>query len=193
MQSIAQRLDGGMAAVKRMNADRINDLIVEANGSIHIANYNSPDQIVVSGPRVELAAFASTVMAAGGELVPLTVAGPWHHPNMQAAADEFGAVVDETHFFAPRCPIYMNVSGNREADPVRIKQLVRAQMTSPVFWQLGVEAMFAAGATLFLEVGPGKVLRGLMRRIIAEESAYQVRSIEGPRSLQFVKEALRTC
>jgi [acyl-carrier-protein] S-malonyltransferase len=86
----------------------------------------------------------------------------------------------------------MNVPGAPETDATRIKELVRIQMTSSVLWQASIEAMFAAGARLFLEVGPGKVLRGLMRRIIPDETSYRVRGIENQRSLQFlVTEAAR--
>jgi len=106
---------------------------------------------------------------------------------MEEAAAAFRQVVTETTFLAPRCPVFMNVSAAGEADPLQIKGLVKLQMTSPVLWQASIEAMFAAGAGLFLEVGPGKVLRGLMRRIIPDESTYRMRGIENQRSLQFLK------
>ena len=186
MQEIAQQLQGGMAAVKRVAPDLLRDVIEKSGTPVCVANLNSADQIVISGPNDGLAALVPRITAAGGEFVPLAVAGPWHHPSMEPAAESFRAVVDETEFRAARCPVYMNVSGAAETDAARIKELVRVQMTSSVLWQTSIEAMFAGGARLFLEVGPGKVLRGLMRRIIPDEASYRVRGIENQRSLQFL-------
>ncbi len=186
MQDLAQHLHGGMAAIKRVAPVLLRDVIDKSAPSVCIANLNSTDQIVVSGPNDALAALAPQIAAAGGEFVSLAVAGPWHHPSMQPAADSFRAVVDETEFRAARCPVYMNVSGEAETDAARIKELVRVQMTSSVLWQASMEAMFAAGSRVFLEVGPGKVLRGLMRRIVPDEASYRVRGIENQRSLQFL-------
>ncbi len=187
MQNVAQHLDGGMGAVKRVTPEQLAEVVAAHAPGVSIANWNSPDQIVVSGPNAALALLGPPITTAGGEFIPLPVAGPWHHPSMEEAAAAFRQVVTETTFLAPRCPVFMNVSAAGEADPLQIKGLVKLQMTSPVLWQASIEAMFAAGAGLFLEVGPGKVLRGLMRRIIPDESTYRMRGIENQRSLQFLK------
>ena len=186
MQDIAQHLQGGMAAVKRVGPVPLQEVIEKSGAPVCIAKLNSADQIVVSGPNNALTALAPQIAAAGGELVPLVVAGPWHHPSMEPAAESFRAVVDATEFRHARCPVFMNVPGAAQTNAARIKELVRIQMTSSVLWQASIEAMFAAGARLFLEVGPGKVLRGLMRRIIPDEASYRVRGIENQRSLQFI-------
>jgi [acyl-carrier-protein] S-malonyltransferase len=192
MQNAALKLNGGMAAVKYVALPLLEEIVTRACPDIRIANFNSPDQLVVSGANNALIELAQQVTAHGGQVVPLPVAGPWHHPSMSEASLEFQSILDGIDFSTPRCPVYMNVSGLPETDPESIKDLVRVQMTSPVLWQTSVEGMFAAGARLFLEVGPGKVLRGLMRRIIPDESAYRVRGIENSRSLQFLStEALR--
>ena len=186
MQKTARHLNAGMGAVKRPDLIALRELIARAAPQVCVANYNSPDQLVVSGPNDQLAVLAGELVTSGSEFVPLTVAGPWHHPSMEDAACEFRTMVDAIEFRTPSCPIYMNVSGAAETELGRIKQLVRLQMTSPVLWQTSIEAQFAAGARQFLEVGPGKVLRGLMRRIVPDESSYTIRGIENSRSLQFM-------
>jgi [acyl-carrier-protein] S-malonyltransferase len=194
MQKVAHCLNGGMGAVKRLQIPVLRDIIARLAPSVCIANHNSPDQVVISGANEALSAVAPEIAAAGGEFIRLAVAGPWHHPSMEDAALEFMTIVDATEFHAPRCPVYMNVSGGPETNASWIKELMRMQMASPVLWQSAIEAMFAAGATVFLEVGPGKVLRGLMRRIAVDESRYRIRGIESARSLQFLTtEVARSC
>lgn len=193
MHNIARRLNGGMGAVKHLSQEMLEQVLAEHAPLVTIANWNSLAQIVVSGPLSALSNLSPSVAAAGGEFVMLPVAGPWHHPSMQEAAAEFRQLISETSFLTPRCPVYMNVSATAETSPAQIQGLLCAQMTTPVLWQATIEAMFAAGARFFLEVGPGKVLRGLLRQIIPAESTYRVRAIENQRGLQFLAKETAVC
>jgi [acyl-carrier-protein] S-malonyltransferase len=184
MQRTAEQSNGGMLAVKGLCDVQVDSLI--AGEDICIANYNSPDQTVVSGTADALQRFAQSAREAGGECVELSVAGAWHSRAMEPAAAAFEPELDKVRFRDATCPVYLNTTAAAEMDSGRIEAAVRRQMLSPVRWCHSIEAMRASGANTFLEVGPGKTLRGLLRRICPAEQQYAVRGIEGPRSLAFL-------
>jgi [acyl-carrier-protein] S-malonyltransferase len=188
MHEAAGKVEGGMMAVKNLGVEQVQGLLLAqaAGHEACIANYNAPDQIVISGDQLSLDEIGSRVRAVGGQSVALNVAGPWHSRWMQAAATAFLHLVEAAEFRKPSCPVFLNVTGESSLDVEEIQSAICRQMTSPVLWQQIVSSMLRSGAGLFLEVGPGKVLRGLMRRNCPDGSAYVVRGIDGPRALEFL-------
>jgi [acyl-carrier-protein] S-malonyltransferase len=130
------------------------------------ANYNCPGQLVISGEieAVEKACEVLTEKGARRALV-LPVGGAFHSPLMEPAREELAAAIEATTFSEPICPVYQNVVAKAVTDPEEIKANLIAQLTAPVKWTQSVQAMIADGGTEFIEVGPGKVLQGLMRKI----------------------------
>jgi [acyl-carrier-protein] S-malonyltransferase len=189
MHEAAAKVDGGMIAVKNLGIEGVERLLSQQPEGCEacIANHNAPDQIVLSGDWRSLRAIEPRIAEYGGQSVALTVAGPWHSRWMREAAGSFAAMVESADFQPPRCPVFLNVNGQAATQTNDIRAAMCRQMTSPVLWQSIIGGMLKAGVTLFLEVGPGKVLRGLLRRNCPDESAYMVRSIDGPRALQFLE------
>lgn len=141
-----------------------------SNGIVVAANYNSPGQIVISGETQAVLAACQKLKEAGAKrALPLAVGGAFHSPLMEPAALELGRAIDATPIKAPKCPIYQNVSAKGETDPAVIKSNLLKQLTSPVRWSESVRNMLSNGATSFLELGPGTVLQGLVKRISSTE------------------------
>lgn len=185
MLEASQAVPGGMIAVKKLTADKVEEVAAAARsrGVVVVANYNSPAQIVLSGDPAGLAEAEKLIVAQGGEPVRLRVSGPWHSPMMEKAADAFRAVIERAAFQAPHTPIYLNTLGRPETDPQQLREEMCKQIASPVRWVQIIQGMMAEGVNYFVEVGPGKVLRGLMRQIWPEEKAYTVRGVDKRKSL----------
>lgn len=172
MQKCCEKISGGMAAVIGLPAERIEEICAEVTadpscgGTVVPANYNSDAQIVISGEKAAVEAACARLKDAGARrALPLAVGGAFHSPLMEDARIELAKAIDSTPFSAPACPIYQNVSATAESDPARIKSNLLAQLTSPVRWTQSVRAMLEDGAGSFLEIGPGAVLQGLVKRI----------------------------
>lgn len=172
MQKCCEKTSGGMAAVIGLPAEKIEEICAEvsadpsAGGIVIPANYNCDGQIVISGGKNAIDAACAKLKEAGARrALPLAVGGAFHSPLMEDARVELAKAIDSTPFSAPRCPIYQNVSAAAETDPVRIKENLLAQLTSPVRWTQSVRGMLEGGADYFLEIGPGTVLQGLVKRI----------------------------
>jgi [acyl-carrier-protein] S-malonyltransferase len=188
MHEASQKVDGGMIALKNLSLAQVRGILsrLPTGDQPCIANHNAPDQIVLSGERKKLDAVAPLVRPCGGEAVFLTVAGPWHSHWMQEASAQFQPWIKHAEFHQPRCPVFLNVTGKGSSDENEIRDAMCRQMTSPVLWQSIIGGMLQTGANFFLEVGPGKVLRGLLRRNCSDATAYDVRGIDGPRALAFL-------
>ena len=119
----------------------------------------------------------------GGKAVPLAVSGAWHSPLMQEALESFQEVLAAVTFQPPQCPIYLNVTGNTVQDPGQIKEIMGRQMGSSVRWVNMVQQMREDGLTRFLEVGPKKVLLGLVKKCLPKEFAYTASNVEDVKSL----------
>ncbi len=163
---MAQAKDGGMAAVIGLDEDKIKEIIGKnAFKNLHIANYNSPEQIVISGAKKDVEKAQKSFQKEGVKLfMPLKVGGAFHSPYMQAAADEFADFIRDFSFASPGIPVVSNVT----ARPYRkdeIKKLLIAQILSPVRWTDSIRYLLGQGDMEFDEIGPGKVLTGLIRKI----------------------------
>ena len=167
MQRACEKTPSTMAAVLALPNETVEKLCAEVTDEIVVcANYNSPGQVVISGtiPGVEEA--CEKMLAAGAKrAMKLNVGGAFHSPLMEPARAELEEAIRETLINTPVCPIYQNVDALPQTDPAVIKQNLIAQLTSPVRWTQSVENMITGGADHFIELGPGSVLQGLIKKI----------------------------
>lgn len=169
MQKACEIAPSTMAAVLNLDDKIVEDICATIDGVVVAANYNCPGQLVISGEysAVELACEKMKEAGAKRALI-LPVGGGFHSPMMEPAREELAAAIEATQFRTPSCPVYQNVTATAVASPEEIKQNLITQLTAPVRWTQSVNQMIADGATSFTEVGPGKVLVGLVGKINKE-------------------------
>ena len=170
MQKACEAAPSTMAAVIALPDATIEQICAEVsaegNGVVVPANYNCPGQLVISGNVEAVNAACEKLKAAGAKrALVLPVGGAFHSPLMQPAKDELQQAIEQTQFHTPRCPIYQNVDAQAHTDAAEIKQNLIAQLTASVKWTQEVQNMIAAGATEFVECGPGKALQGMIAKI----------------------------
>ena len=169
MQKCCEQVPGTMAAIINLPAETIEEICASCTGIVVPANYNSDGQIVISGEAEAVAEACAKMKEAGAKrALPLAVSGAFHSPLMEPARLELAEAIDKTPFQVPVCPIYQNVTALPATDPEVIKDNLLRQLTSPVRWTQTVQNMVADGADSFLEIGPGSVLQGLVKRIAPE-------------------------
>ena len=167
MQKACDANPGTMAAVLGLQTERIEEICAETEGVVVPANYNCEGQVVISGSCDAVAAASEKMKAAGAKrALQLPVGGAFHSPLMQPAADELAEGIASVEFRQPVCPVYQNVTALPTTDPEEIRRNLLAQLTAPVRWTQTVLNMAADGADTFIETGPGKVLQGLVSKII---------------------------
>ena len=166
MQKACEIKPSTMAAVLGLEDTIVEQSCVEIDGVVVAANYNCPGQLVISGEfkAVEKACKVLTEKGAKRAIL-LPVGGGFHSPMMEPARTELAAAIEATQFSTPSCPVYQNVTASAVIDAEEIKKNLMIQLTAPVKWTQTIQAMIADGGTEFIEVGPGKVLQGLMRKI----------------------------
>ena len=166
MQKACDNNPGTMAAVLSLENSVVENICEETEGVVVAANYNCPGQLVISGEikAIDLACEKLRKQGARRALV-LPVGGAFHSPLMEEAKQELENAINNTTFNKPLCPIYQNVTSFAVSDQMKIKENLIAQLTSPVKWTQSIQKMAADGATNFIELGPGKVLQGLARKI----------------------------
>ena len=169
MQKACEITPSTMAAVLGLADTIVEEVCASIDGVVVAANYNCPGQLVISGEfkAVELACEKMKEVGAKRALL-LPVGGAFHSPMMEPAREELAAAIEATTFSAPICPVYQNVTASAVSDASEIKKNLIIQLTAPVKWTQSVQQMIADGATLFTEVGPGKVLAGLIGKINKE-------------------------
>ncbi len=166
MQKACEIKESTMAAVLALPDEKVEEVCAGIDGVVVCANYNCPGQIVISG-EVEAVDKACELLKAAGakRALRLKVGGAFHSPCMEPARAELAAAIEKTEFHTPVCPVYQNVDALPHTDPVEIKANLMAQLTAPVRWTQTIRNMIADGATEFVELGPGKVLQGLVSKI----------------------------
>lgn len=169
MQKACEIKPSTMAAVLGLADNIVEDVCASIDGIVVAANYNCPGQLVISGEfsAVEKACEAMKTAGAKRALL-LPVGGAFHSPMMEPAREELAAAIEATTFSTPICPVYQNVTASAVSDATEIKKNLIIQLTAPVRWTQSVQQMIADGATSFTEVGPGKVLTGLIGKIDKE-------------------------
>lgn len=166
MQKACEITPSTMAAVLALPDETVEQICADTEGVVVCANYNCPGQIVISGEVPAVDAACEKMLAAGAKrALKLKVGGAFHSPCMEPARAELAEAIQATEFNTPVCPVYQNVDALPHTDPAEIKGNLVAQLTAPVRWTQTVKNMVADGATEFIEVGPGKVLQGLVAKI----------------------------
>lgn len=166
MQKACEARPSTMAAVLALPDEKVEEIVASVDGVVVCANYNCPGQIVISGEEPAIDKACELLKAAGAKrALKLKVGGAFHSPCMEPARAELAAAIESTEFHTPICPVYQNVDALPHTEPAEIKALLVAQLTAPVRWTQTVRNMIADGATEFVELGPGKVLQGLVSKI----------------------------
>jgi [acyl-carrier-protein] S-malonyltransferase len=174
MQAACEANPSTMAAILGLDDHVVEEVCASIGEVVVAANYNCPGQLVISGSNdgIDQACAALTERGAKRAL-KLPVGGAFHSPLMEPARAELAAAIEQTTFHTPTCPVYQNVTATAVTDPTAIKQNLIAQLTAPVKWTQSVQQMVADGATHFVEVGPGKILSGLVKKIHREAEVNQ--------------------
>lgn len=166
MQKACEAKPSTMAAVLALSDETVENLCAEVEDVVAPANYNCPGQVVISGTIEGIDKACEKMLAAGAKrALKLKVGGAFHSPLMQPAQEELAEAIAAAEFSTPRCPVYQNVDGKPHTDPKEIKENLIKQLTAPVRWTYDVQAMIADGVDDFTELGPGKVLQGLISKI----------------------------
>lgn len=166
MQKACELKPSTMAAVLALPDEKVEEICASIPGVVVCANYNCPGQIVISGEMEAIDAACEQLLKAGAKrALKLKVGGAFHSPCMEPARAELAEAIEKTEFAVPQCPVYQNVDALPHTDPAEIKANLVAQLTAPVRWTQTVKNMIADGATEFVELGPGKVLQGLVSKI----------------------------
>lgn len=167
-----------MAAVLGMEDAKIEEILGGIDGVVVPANYNSPGQLVISGSNEAIDAACEALLAGGAKrAMKLNVGGAFHSPLMEPAREELAKAIEAAPVHTPVCPVYQNVDAKPYTDPARIKENLIAQLTAPVRWTQIVQNMIADGATEFVELGPGAVLQGLIKKVSREVQAESKQSL----------------
>ena len=166
MQKACELNPSGMAAILGLENEQVEEVCNSIEEVVVPANYNCPGQIVISGSNEGVQKACEILKEAGAKrALPLPVSGGFHSPMMESAKEELEAAIDATNFSTPVCPIYQNVDATPYTDPAKIKANLIEQLTGAVKWTQTTQQMLADGANIFTEVGPGKVLQGLIKKV----------------------------
>jgi len=172
MQKACEAEPSTMAAILGLDDSKVEEVLAGIDEVVVPANYNSPGQLVISGSMKGIEVACEQLKAAGAKrALPLKVGGAFHSPLMEPARVELAAAINATTFSKPVCPVYQNVSGKPVTEPAQIRENLVAQLTAPVRWTQSVQNMVADGGKMFIEVGPGTVLQGLVKKIAPEVEA----------------------
>jgi [acyl-carrier-protein] S-malonyltransferase len=170
MHREAERHQGAMSAIVGLTIDQVDGIVARTahKGVVAVANHNSAEQIVITGSPDAVRAAAEAAEAAGARAIALKVSGAWHSPLIQGAEAEFKAFIEAMPFMPPKCPVIHNATADTAPDPQQIQALMTRQLCSPVRWYDTMLKLAQAGTEVFVEIGPGKVLTGLLKKILPE-------------------------
>jgi [acyl-carrier-protein] S-malonyltransferase len=174
MQKACEANPSTMAAIIGLDDAKVEEVLKSIDNEVVVAaNYNSPGQLVISGSISGIEIACEKLKAAGARrALPLKVGGAFHSPLMESARIDLAKAIMETKFNVPICPVYQNYNAKAVTNADDIKQNLISQLTSPVLWTQSVQNMFADGGRIFVEVGPGTVLQGLIKKICPESEAF---------------------
>ena len=175
MQAAGEEQAGTMAAIIGLIADAVEEICSEVEGVVKVANYNSPSQLAVSGDWKAVERVVELAKEKGAKrAIPLKVSGAFHSPLMAPAKERMGEFLSRVKFHPPQVKFFSTVSAQGVDEPNRLRELLQDQITSPVRWTETVEGLAALQSDAFLEVGPGKVLSGLVKRIVRGTRVYPI-------------------
>ncbi|NVM23195.1 MAG: ACP S-malonyltransferase [Desulfobacterales bacterium] len=186
MHREATKHKGAMHAILGLDIDTVRDIVVEAEekGTVAVANHNAATQIVITGSPDAVKYASELATAKGAKAIPLKVSGAWHSELIRGAEEEFKGFLAEIPFDEPATPVLFNVTADHESDPDKIKEIMASQLCSPVRWYDSMCKMQDEGIEVFAEVGPKKVLSGLLRKIIPDSYAHEVYNVDGMKGLE---------
>lgn len=187
MQEAVPYGQGSMAAVLKADRGLVERICAEVPGLVEAVNYNSPEQIVIAGEASAVSEAGTKLKAAGARASTLPVSAPFHSSLMEPAEARLRADIERIAFSDPRVPVYVNVDAKPIVDSVAAKDALIRQVSRPVLWEESVRKMIDEGVSLFVEVGPGRVLSGLLVRI--DKRAGRV-SVQGPADFAAAKDAI---
>lgn len=187
MQDAVPYGEGAMAAVLKADRAMVERICAEVPGLVEPVNYNSPQQIVIAGQTAAVSDAGTKLKAAGARASTLPVSAPFHSSLMEPAEARLAEDIAALEFSDPVVPVYVNVDAEPVTDAAAAKQALIRQVSRPVFWEQSVRRMIADGVSLFVEVGPGRVLSGLLARI--DKGAGRV-SVQGPKDFDAAREAI---
>lgn len=178
MQRCCEKVPGAMAAIINL-PDQVIEQVCAGIPGVVPANYNSPGQVVISGEASAVETACAALKAAGAKrALPLPVSGAFHSPLMEPAREELARAIEATPFRTPACPVYQNATALPSTQPEVIKENLLRQLTSPVRWTATVQNMLQDGAVRFVELGPGTVLQGLVKRIAGPDAQIMIEGIQ---------------
>jgi len=191
MQREAMINPGSMIAVIGLDITSVRDLVDYARGDniLNIANHNTAEQIVITGEKEPLARAVKLVKEKKGKAIPIKVSGAWHSKLMEAAVEDFRRFMQDIAFSKPSSKILFNASAEYKTDPEDIKEIMASQLVNPVMWYDIIVKMLEEGVDTFVEVGPKKVLTGLLKKIVRQKKAIQIFNVQDIASIKdFQKE-----
>jgi [acyl-carrier-protein] S-malonyltransferase len=191
MHREAIRNQGAMHAIVGLPIDAVTELVTEVqkDGLVSVANHNTEVQIVITGAPESVEKVSALAVARGAKSVPLNVSGAWHSELIKGAEEEFKAVLDATDFNKPDKSILFNVTADTSDDPDDIKDIMGCQLCSPVRWYDIITRLMEANVEIFVEVGPGRVLAGLLKKILPREYPAKTYNVANMKQLEkFLKE-----
>jgi len=185
MQREAIAHPGGMAAIIGMDIDAVGEIVSQAREKdiLAVANHNTAEQIVITGEKEPLSRAIQLVKEKKGKALPLKVSGAWHCELMRAAVEDFRKFMDDIPFSTPQTSVLLNATARIEVNPEKMKDIMAGQLVSPVRWFDIIRNMLEDGVNIFVEVGPKKVLTGLLKKIVLPEKAVKFFNVENVQSL----------
>jgi [acyl-carrier-protein] S-malonyltransferase len=192
MHREASRHEGAMSAIVGLSIDQVNSIVEQASkkGVVTVANHNSAEQIVITGTPEAVADAAQLAADQGARAIPLNVSGAWHSPLIEGAKEDFRSFLEQIDFQSPACPVIHNVTAEGQADPQQVKVLMAQQLCSPVRWFDTMGRIVDGGVDVFVEIGPGRVLSGLMKKFLPKGSSHQLYNVFDLKSLNRFLEKL---
>lgn len=191
MHREATQHEGTMSAVVGLTIDQVADIVDAAAqyGVVAVANHNSAEQIVITGAPDPVMAAGELAGKKGARAIPLNVSGAWHSPLIQGAKDEFRAFLGQISFTSPQCDVIHNTTADKESDPEQMKTIMARQLCSPVRWYDSILKMLDDQVDTFVEIGPGRVLTGLLRKIMSKDHAATAHNVYDLKTLEKFFEA----
>lgn len=177
---------GAMHAILGLDISAVREIVQEAqeNGVIAVANHNTAEQIVITGAPEAVQSASEAAQTRGAKAIPLKVSGAWHSELIRGAEKDFRDFLEQIPFHEPARPVLFNVTAAPESDPNEIKEIMAGQLCSPVRWYDTMCRMIEEGVEVFAEVGPKKVLTGLLRKIVPDTYEHEVYNVDGMKGLE---------
>ena len=186
MHREATRHQGAMQAIVGLDMDAVNEVVAEAQqaGVVSVANHNTRQQIVITGAPGPVEKAAALAADRGARAVALKVSGAWHSELIKGAQDDFNQFLDSVEFAAPQKTLFFNVTADTSHNPVEIKQIMARQLCSPVRWYESMEKLMIEEVPVFVEVGPGRVLAGLLKKILPADYPAKIYNVGNMKQLE---------